>query len=138
MSFWSLLKDVALSAKCATGWHAGDWRHIPGRPECSFEKTCPDCHKHVTTKKHVYNDWRKINYSTCNSVRECIHCGSTEENVIHEFENHGKDEHCHLIRKCRDCGVKERGREDHEWIKLFDHELKSGGQRKCRRCGARG
>ena len=138
MGFWDVVKSVALSAKCSTGWHAGNWSHIPGKPECFMEKTCPDCNKHVTTKKHSYGDWRKIDYSSCDSVRECKHCGSTEQQIIHDYENHGKDENCRLIKKCRCCGVQEVGREDHEWIKLFDNELKIEGQRKCRRCGARG
>lgn len=101
-------------------------------------KTCPDCNKYVTTKIHAYTEWRKIDYSTCNSVRECQHCGSTEESVMHSFENNGKDENCRLIKKCRHCGVKEIGREDHEWVKLFDHEMKVDGKRRCKRCKATG
>jgi len=138
MGFWDVVKSVAISAKCSTGWHAGNWSRIPGEPECSFGKTCPDCHNYVTTKKHAFGDWRKIDYSTCNSVRECDHCGSTEEKIIHDFQNNGKDASCRLITKCRHCGVQETGREDHEWVKLFDHEVKVGGQRKCKRCRARG
>jgi hypothetical protein len=103
-----------------------------------MEKTCPDCHKYVTTNKHVYGEWKKINYATCDSVRECKHCGSTEQKIIHNYENDGKDEKCRIIKKCRSCGSKEIGKEDHEWIKFLDNEVKLGGQRQCRRCGTRG
>ena len=138
MGFWDVVKSVALSAKCATGWHAGDWQKTAGGPECSMGKTCPDCHTYVTTNKHSYTEWKKINYSNCNSVRECKHCGSTEEKIVHEYENNGKDDNCRLISKCRDCGSIETGREDHEWVKFLDHEVKVGGKRKCRRCGTTG
>lgn len=138
MGFWGVVKSVALSAKCLTGWHAGNWSHIQGKPKCFMEKTCPDCSKHVTTKKHSFGEWRKINYSTCDSVRECEYCGSVEQKIMHDYENNGKDENCRLIKKCRSCGAKEIGREDHEWLTIFDNEVKVGGKRKCKRCGASG
>lgn len=136
MGFWDVVKSVALSAKCSTGWHAGEWSHVSGKPQCFVEKTCPDCHKHVTTNKHTFGEWRRIDYSSCNSVRECTHCSSSEQKIIHEYQNNGKDENCRIIEKCQHCGGQRMGRTDHEWIKIFDHEVKVGGSRKCKRCGA--
>lgn len=135
MSFWDTVKKVAVSAKCATGWHAGEWSHRQGEPECRLEKTCPDCNKHVTTTKHKYGDWRYTNYSSCDSVRECVYCGSVENKIIHEYTKVGKDENCRIIEKCSRCSDQKLGREDHNWIKLLNHEIKVEGKRKCRDCG---
>ena len=43
MGFWDSVKSVALSAKCFTGWHEGEYKHIEGEPQCHLGKTCPDC-----------------------------------------------------------------------------------------------
>ena len=135
MAFWNTVKKVAIATKCATGWHAGEWSPIPGKPKCQVEKTCPDCNKHVTSTKHNYGDWRYVDYLSCNSIRECVYCGSLEQKVIHQYIKAGKDGNCRIIEKCSRCGDQQLGREDHNWIKLFDHEVRVGGKRKCKDCG---
>ncbi|MEZ5534097.1 MAG: hypothetical protein R3F02_00595 [Thiolinea sp.] len=135
MAIWDTVKKIALSAKCATGWHTGAWNHIKGQPECRLEKICLDCKKYVTTTKHKYGDWRYVDYSSCNSVQECIYCGSINQEVIHKYTKVGKDENCRIIEKCNRCENQKLGRSDHNWIKLFDHEIKNKGKRKCKDCG---
>lgn len=134
MGFWDAVKSVATSAKCATGWHAGSWEHDIGNPECHKKKVCPDCNKLVKTKKHQFSSWEKQSYSTCNSNRTCNHCGHIEAEIRHDYNPIGKDENCHIIEKCKDCGDKKTGRADHEWVTLFNHEMKVNGKRKCKRC----
>ena len=42
MAFWDNVKSIAIKAKCTVGWHEGEYKHIDGKPECYFGKTCPD------------------------------------------------------------------------------------------------
>ena len=137
MGFWDKVKSVAVSAKCMTGWHAGDYEHIKGKPLCHMGKTCPDCKKYVTTMKHEYNDWKYLTYDKCDSVKECIHCGHKESEVRHTFEENGKDSNCKVIKICSRCNLKEVGGARHEWITIpfTNHEIKAKGKRKCKDCG---
>jgi len=135
MGFWDKVKSVALSAKCMTGWHAGTYTHIEGKPECYLEKTCPDCNEYVTTKKHKFSEWEYLGYGKCDSRHECIHCGYTEDKVRHDYEEQGKDGNCKIIEVCTRCGDRELGRAKHNWINIAGYEVKAGGKRKCRDCG---
>jgi len=139
MGFWDKVKSVANSAKCMTGWHAGEYTSISGKPECHMEKTCPDCNEYVTKKKHKYSNWKYTNNSysqPCDSIRDCIHCDLQESKVIHEYEKNGKDSNCRIIEKCKRCGDKKTGSASHNWVSLMGHEIKVEGQKKCRDCGA--
>ena len=118
--------------------HAGDWHQVSGKPECFRQKTCPDCHKTVTKSQHEYSKWRKVNYSTCDSVRECIHCNHVEQDIVHSYEIAGKDSNCRIIHRCSNCGHEKLGETDHEWLTIFSRELKVHGKRKCKRCGTQG
>lgn len=138
MSFWNKLKSVAMTAKCLTGWHAGVYTPIEGKPECNLEKICPDCDSYVTKKKHTFSIWRytnNINSDPCDSIRDCVHCGFQEEKIIHEYKKNGKDSSCRIIEKCTRCKDEKLGSESHDWISLFGHDLKAGGKRKCKDCG---
>ena len=117
MAFLDTLKKVAISAKCKAGWHAGEWKHIPGKPECHLEKICPDCGKHVTTEKHKYGKWEYVRPDKCDSVRACIYCGSKQMKVIQLYQNLvGKDLNCRVIEKCIRCGYERTtAREKHTW-----------------------
>lgn len=135
MGFFDFVKNAAKSAMCATGMHAGQWKHIHGKPECHVEKTCTRCAKHLTAKHHKYGEFRLVNSSTCDHVHECMHCDHFENRIIHNYRPVGRDDRCRIIERCTGCGDETIGREDHEWIKIFDHELKRDGKRKCKRCG---
>lgn len=138
MGFWDKVKSVANSAKCMTGWHAGEYNHIYGMPECHLEKICPDCDKYVTKIKHNFNDWRYTNNSfsqPCDSVRTCIHCEEQETKVIHQYEKNGKDSNCRVVEKCKRCGDEQLKSASHNWISIAGHDLKVQGKRKCKDCG---
>ena len=47
MGFWDSVKSVALSVKCFTGWHEGEYEHIKGKPKCFLGKTCPDYNQFI-------------------------------------------------------------------------------------------
>ena len=135
MGFFDTLKKAAVSAKCATGWHAGNYTPIDGEPLCHLEKTCPDCDKYVTTVKHKFDEWEYLQYGSCNAEHKCIHCGHTEQKVLHEYKEKGKDTNCRIIEVCSRCGDEKFGREKHNWISMGSHELKVQGKRKCKDCG---
>ena len=135
MGFWDVVKSVATGAKCTLGWHAGDYTHIHGKPECFMEKTCPDCNKYVTTKKHKFGEWSYIEYGSCASVRRCEHCDEIENETRHQYKAIKKDENCVTIEECGRCSSRRNGSTNHNWVKLFDNELKVNGKRKCKDCG---
>jgi len=138
MAFWDVVKNIANSAKCASGWHAGDYSHRSRKPKCHMEKTCPDCGKHVTKEVHKYGDW-KYPTSTCDAKRVCIHCGHDEFKVIHNYERVRKDSNCRIIEQCNRCHDEKIGRAEHEWITLFGREMKTTDKkRKCKNCGELG
>lgn len=138
MGFWDKVKSIASSAKCMTGWHAGEYSHIAGKPECHLEKTCPDCNEYVTKKKHKFTEWRYTNNSfsePCDSVRTCVHCEDQETKIIHQYEKNGKDSSCRVVEKCKRCGHEQLGSVSHNWVSIVGHEVKIDGKRKCRDCG---
>ncbi|EJO9583747.1 hypothetical protein [Campylobacter jejuni] len=38
MGIFNTLKTLTLSAKCATGWHGGEFRNEDDKPKCFFQK----------------------------------------------------------------------------------------------------
>jgi hypothetical protein len=140
MGLWDKVKSVALSAKCMTGWHAGEYEHVEGKPLCFLGKTCPDCGEYVTKNKHAYNEWEYFSYDSCNAQRNCIHCNHIEQAVQHQYKEQGKDESCRIIEVCQRCGDKKIGSAKHNWVTIpfTDTEMKSGGKRKCQDCGYMG
>tara|TARA_R110000851_G_scaffold332161_1_gene507592 strand:+ start:1461 stop:1889 length:429 start_codon:yes stop_codon:yes gene_type:complete len=138
MGFWDTIKSAAISAKCLTGWHAGNYKPIEGKPQCNVEKTCPDCNKYVTAIKHKFNDWQYINSTSshrCDSFRSCVHCDAQETKRIHKFEERGKDSSCRVIEKCSNCFEERSGGTTHNWAQIMGRELKVQGKRKCQDCG---
>ena len=135
MGFWDKVKSVASSAKCLTGWHGGEYAPIPGKPECHVEKTCPDCHEHVTSVKHKYGDWEYIKFGECRAFHECVYCGEQETSVRHQYEKKGKDASCREIERCTNCGDEKLGRAKHNWVEILGHEVSIQGKRKCKDCG---
>ncbi|MCB5266662.1 MAG: hypothetical protein LHW46_00935 [Candidatus Cloacimonetes bacterium] len=140
MGFWDTVKSVAISAKCMTGWHAGNYEHVKGQPLCFLGKTCPDCGEYVTKNDHKYGDWSFKRHDRCDAVRECIHCGALDTQVRHDHKKEGKDANCHIIEVCTRCGDKQIGRAEHTWINIpfTNSEMKIQGKRKCKDCGFMG
>lgn len=137
MGFWDTIVSVALSAKCMTGWHSGDYAHVDGKPLCFLGKTCPDCGEYVTKNNHKYNEWEYPIYNSCNAIRKCVHCGYQDSSVQHTYAKHGKDGNCKIIEICSRCGDKKLGREEHNWLQIpfTNTDVKANGQKKCRDCG---
>jgi len=115
MSFWDVVKKVAVMAKCTTGWHAGEYEHIEGKPKCFLGKKCTDCGKYVTTKKHSFSEYTYKHFDKCDQTRKCIHCKFVENEINHSYEEHGKDGDCKIIKICSRCGGKVIGKENHRW-----------------------
>ncbi len=70
MGLWDKIKDVALSAKCMTGWHAGEYSHIEGEPECYLGKICPDCGEYITKFNHKFGTSEYLHEYQCDTVRK--------------------------------------------------------------------
>jgi len=165
MGLWDKVKSVAMSAKCMTGWHAGEYTSIEGKPKCNLEKTCPDCNKYMTKISHKMSSWNYLFDRKCDAVCHCIHCnfevievrhnyhevrqgtecryidtcdrcGDMKQSKIrHNYEERGKDSNCRIIEVCKDCGDKKSGRENHNFLSIAGHDLKVNGQKKCKDCG---
>lgn len=137
MGIWDKVKSAAISAKCMTGWHAGDYTPIEREPKCHLEKTCPDCNKYVTTVEHKFGSWNYLSHGRCDASKECIHCGHAETEIRHEYKAQGKDANCNVIEVCHRCQDQKLGRKEHNWIKIpfTNTEVKADGKRKCKDCG---
>lgn len=135
MGFFDTLKKVALSAKCLTGWHGGNYNSIKGKPQCHLEKTCPDCKEYITKIDHKYGGWKYLNYDNCEAEKECIYCREIKREIVHNYKERGKDSNCRIIEICEHCQDEKLGSTKHNWIRLGSIELKAGGKRKCKDCG---
>jgi hypothetical protein len=114
MGFWDSVKKAATSAKCMTGFHAGEYQPIAGKPECEMENTCPDCHTHLTKTEHKYSNWEYIKDNQCDSKRNCIHCMIEESMVRHQSWNREKsNQNCQIHKECERCNTRELGATEH-------------------------
>jgi hypothetical protein len=111
MSFWDKVKNVATSAKCMTGFHAGEYKPIKGKPKCNLEKTCPDCDKYLTKTQHKYTDWEYIKEDKCDSKKECVYCQFEEKKVRHQWVN--RTNRCKVYKNCKRCKKQEFVHEKH-------------------------
>lgn len=112
MGLWDKVKSAAKSAKCMTGFHAGEFIQIVSKPQCQLEKNCPDWGKYVTKEEHKFDAWKKdiSSYHQCDLVRECIYCGTKETKKEHDWEFDGtKDSNCYPVKVCKRCGEKDKG-----------------------------
>lgn len=137
MGFWDSVKSVALSAKCFTGWHEGEYKHIEGEPQCHLGKTCPDCGKWVTKEEHKYAGWKYVDYGKCDAIRNCIYCKHQEREVRHNYKKESKDGYCRIIEVCSRCNDRKIGRAEHTWVTIpfTDSNIRVQGKKKCRDCG---
>jgi hypothetical protein len=111
MGFWDKIKSAAVSAKCMTGFHAGIFYKIPGKPDCYLEKTCPDCNKYLTEIQHKFSNWVYLDDNSCDATRKCHHCEIIENSIIHKW--YTTKEQCQITKCCDRCGYKELGRMEH-------------------------
>jgi len=119
MGLFDSIKSLAIKAKCATGFHSGTFERVNGKPECYFEKTCPDCNKLVTTHKHAFPDTVDYdNHHSCTKTYTCAHCKIERREEKHEqYKEISKDSYCRWKERCVRCGHERLGQEDHDWTK---------------------
>lgn len=112
MGLWDAVKRVALSTKCATGFHSGEWSPIAGEPECHLEKTCPDCDKYLTKIEHNFDSWQFLKEKSCDSIRSCIYCNEKQNSVRHYSWVTEKID-CKIYRECERCKTREFVKTEH-------------------------
>lgn len=131
MGFWDSVKDVALSVKCFTGWHDGEYEQEKGKPECYLVKTCPDCKKVVKKEEHSFSSWEYLGNDSCKAKRKCFTCNYEENSTRHQFKWDHKDSNCRIIEICARCGETKKGLTAHVWINPSDDK----GKKVCQDCG---
>ncbi|HEC1730743.1 TPA: hypothetical protein R2A65_000764 [Campylobacter jejuni] len=137
MGIFNTLKTLALSAKCATGWHGGEFKNEDDKPKCFFSKICPDCNKYIQKIEHKFGDYIITNHRNCEGYKECEYCNLKEYGTYHQYEEIGVNASCQIIKKCRQCGDEQLGATKHSWITIpfTDKEFSVNGKRKCKDCG---
>lgn len=134
MGFFDTLKCLATKAKCLTGFHAGSFKPIEGKPECHVEKTCPDCGEYITSYQHRFADWLYVYMDFCDQERVCNLCGTREQRKEHHYQVVGIDDRSYEQLQCNRCNERQQGHEKHSWggwSKQGDKAI-----RICSRCGA--
>lgn len=136
MGWLDKVKEVATKAKCATGFHAGDFTQVAGKPKCHLEKTCPDCNKHIEHFAHeIINSEQYDQPSSCVITSKCKHCEFTRSKEVHEsFYTVGKDSYCRIKERCSRCGHTRIGREDHTWVKMTGNYSDETEKYSCASC----
>ncbi|HMY00244.1 MAG TPA: hypothetical protein PKC44_10775 [Agitococcus sp.] len=121
------IKELANKAKCATGFHAGSFQKVEGKPECYREKICPNCLELITEQKHQFPEVSSVDYDdygSCKKTLKCLHC--THEKYVHDhygFSPVGTNGYCEQIEKCTRC-KEERNTHTkvHSWMKRGNNE----------------
>jgi hypothetical protein len=124
MGFFDKVKAAAIKAKCATGFHAGEYAAIEGKPECHFEKTCPDCNKYLTLFKHqFYAEPEYEKAGSCIKAVKCEFCDHIHRETDHvEYTVVGQDDYCRTKERCVRCSHEKVGDAKHSWVRLYDGE----------------
>ena len=138
MGFWDSLKTAATKAKCAVGIHAGEFKHISGKPQCHVEKTCPDCDKYISDKMHKFSNLEYEAPGSCVQKASCIHCNEEVRRTVHEgFERigYGKDGSCRVTEQCVRCSFARKGEEHHSWNRPPTQYGNSSYTVQCHDCG---
>lgn len=119
MSFFNKIKELAVKAKCATGFHSGEFTPIVGKPECNLGKTCPDCNEYIKEIQHKYHPWDDYKQSkSCIKERKCKHCEYINKKTIHEgYQQKKIDDRCNVIMSCVRCGDLRKDGKSHSWHK---------------------
>jgi hypothetical protein len=123
MGIWDSIKNVGIKAKCGLGFHSGTNKNIAGKPECYFEKYCPDCGKTIRSFMHEYLlKWDNApfeNANSCSRVQKCRYCQEEARQTVHvEYEEDGKNDRCQYIERCVRCRDTKIGAERHLWHRL--------------------
>lgn len=94
-----VIVDTALKIKCATNWHAGEFKNEEGKPECFFSKVCPDCGEYITKSKHFFNEPPVIeNPNRCYGYRVCELCGFKQSDYFIIMKEQIKTNNVLLLR----------------------------------------
>jgi hypothetical protein len=116
MGFFDKVKELAVKAKCATGFHAGKFVRVPDAPECHYEKTCPDCYEHLNDFRHAYGPSEYVESWTCKQISVCKHCEEKKEKVVHEhYEKVEVDDYCNVKERCIRCRDERVAKKEHSW-----------------------
>lgn len=138
MGFWDSIKSVAIQAKCATGFHGGEFKTPDGKPQCQLEKTCPDCMVRMTDEKHQYElHWRKapiVDHSNCTRMQPCIHCGENHKHQVHNFKEAGINAKCEVVMQCSECSTTITKGEKHNYHRV-GVDTRCNVVMKCKQCG---
>lgn len=129
------VKNAAVKAKCASGYHAGKFEPITGMPKCELEKTCPDCDKYVTKTNHSFGEEEYVDPNICEMKKTCIHCGEASTREVHEeFKEIDKDDYCRPKEECTRCGSQRVGEPKHDWFKYAHNSTETTVEYSCLRC----
>ncbi|OCR05516.1 hypothetical protein BA920_05165 [Helicobacter pullorum] len=112
-----VIADTGLKIKCATGWHAGEFKNEAGKPKCFFSKVCPDCGEYITKSEHLFQQPPVIvDPNRCHGYRACELCEFKQYDYFHNYERVDKNEQCIIVERCSLCGHERLGKSDHKWI----------------------
>ncbi|WP_273213012.1 hypothetical protein [Helicobacter rodentium] len=117
-----ITKEKAVAAKCATGFHAGDWKNIEGKPLCYFQKTCPDCYKELEKWEHKFEDGEYARDGSCEYIEKCNHCGKLQHSIKHIYKIHRTQNYCVSTKQCSRCG-KEITIYSHRYERLTNEQV---------------
>lgn len=125
-----ITKEKAVAAKCATGFHAGDWKNIEGKPLCYFKKTCPDCYKELEKWEHKFEYVGYERENDCSFLQKCCYCQAEKREIRHKYAINNST--CEGAKLCTRCNYEE---------KLYFHKYEESAENpnilECSKCGVR-
>lgn len=134
------LKDRLRQAKCATGFHTGEWQALAS-DSCDEQRVCSICGNVSTRVQHDLADWQFVgerSTSGCLAERRCNRCGVAERENQHSMDReYVRSRSCRQRHVCSFCGYT-NGKTfiEHEWGELIKIEGRTGHYRYCLRCDA--
>ena len=136
MGLFDIIKNTAIKAKCAAGFHAGEFMPIDEKPECNIEKYCPDCNKHIQGFRHEFSEEEYVNSYSCKMQKKCIYCDEVKERVVHgSFQEIDKDDYCRIKERCTRCNLERTGNTKHDWQKISSTPTETHIEYWCKKCG---
>lgn len=105
MGFFDSVIGYAKQAKCAVGFHAGEYENVKGKPLCHFEKECPDCKEFMEKDNHKFP--KEVEYhaeKSCVKIFKCVHCDETTSTEVHlDGVYLRKNSQCEVVKRCVRC-----------------------------------
>lgn len=125
---------------CKTGNHSGDFKNMPNKALCYFERECTKCKEITVEERHNFGEW--IPQEKCIEERICIYCKKAKQTrITHRYIETYVDERCNVWGICEKCGDKRKMNEKtHQWeiVAKIDENGKREEIKKCLRCGDNG